>query len=45
MDKGDEYNCDICGGTHTVKIDEGFPALMGHEVTYVDCPEYGYMPV
>lgn len=40
--EGDDYDCDICGGTHTIRRDEtGFPAALGFIEYHVDCPEYG----
>ena len=40
--EGDSYDCDVCGGTHTVKRDDGgFPAALGFTEYYVVCPEYG----
>ena len=41
-EEGDSYDCDVCGGTHTVKLDEGgAAAALGFTEYYVNCPEYG----
>lgn len=39
---GDDYDCGICGGTHTIKEDTGgFSTALGFAEYYVECPEYG----
>ena len=43
---GDEYECQFCSDTHIIKRDtEGFPAAMGFDQLYIECPEYGYVPI
>lgn len=40
--EGDDYDCDVCGGTHEVHRDRGgFPEALGFKEYYVNCPEYG----
>ena len=46
MRPGDTYDCEICGQSHSVKEDENsLVRALGFREYYVDCPEYGYVPV
>lgn len=46
VDLGEEYECRFCGDTHIVQEDTGgFSAAMGFDQLYVECPEYGYVPI
>lgn len=40
--EGEPYDCRVCGGEHTIKVDRsGTPAIFGFVEYYVECPEYG----
>ena len=44
---GDEYDCDTCGGTHTVQRGKGLEVSGSSEglsgAVYVRCPEAGFV--
>jgi hypothetical protein len=46
-EEGDEYDCDVCGGTHLVQRGKGLEVTGSPEgldpALYVRCPEAGFV--